>query len=355
MFGAYRYILALLVMTGHHLQLQGSSSLVELSIGGKSIAVFGFYLVSGYLMTKTLQENYPYSRRGIGRFLRNRFLRIFPGYWAALVLSILVMASYRDPATLSRYDLYWPNGAGVWLRNILVLWPYPPASWLLVPPSWSLKVEIFYYLLFALGISRTRKSTWIWVGASTAILCFLLARGASFEQRYFTVWGASLPFSLGAIFFHFRDARVFRKADEYVALSAMALLLLDIGLGHRFEPGFRGTWAFYFALFLNFVALIGFSQLERGSSSRLGRILVRWDQKLGDLTYPIFLLHWVAAILVSHFLTSDRLPLSLGLFVLCFIVTHLLSYLFVRLLDRPLFRIRLTRHSESVIAARGVE
>jgi peptidoglycan/LPS O-acetylase OafA/YrhL len=46
-----------------------------LAIGG--YAVFGFYILSGYLMTLIMQKNYGYSRGGVARYAVNRFLRIY--------------------------------------------------------------------------------------------------------------------------------------------------------------------------------------------------------------------------------------------------------------------------------------
>jgi len=50
-------------------------------------AVFGFYILSGYLMTLILHSGYGYSWSGVRRFALNRFLRIYPIYWVACLIS----------------------------------------------------------------------------------------------------------------------------------------------------------------------------------------------------------------------------------------------------------------------------
>ena len=73
MLGTYRVILALMVVFQH----LGKSY----QLG--AYAVFTFFVISGYLMTYILNENYGYSLRGRMKYLLNRILRIYPVYWGA--------------------------------------------------------------------------------------------------------------------------------------------------------------------------------------------------------------------------------------------------------------------------------
>ena len=61
MFGTYRTLLAVMV--------------VFLHIGGVPVlggyAVFGFYILSGYLMTFIMQNNYGYDRSGLAKYALN--------------------------------------------------------------------------------------------------------------------------------------------------------------------------------------------------------------------------------------------------------------------------------------------
>src|SRR5690242_16177610 len=64
-------------------------------------AVFAFYVLSGYLMTRVLHETYGFTARGVGHFLWNRGLRIYPTYWVAAIVSLLVV--WAVPATVALY------------------------------------------------------------------------------------------------------------------------------------------------------------------------------------------------------------------------------------------------------------
>ena len=83
MFGIFRYVLALLVTFGHlKYFLQGGWNWTGL------YAVFGFFVLSGYLMTRVLHRTYGYGLRGLLAY-RDRALRIYPAYWATFALSLL--------------------------------------------------------------------------------------------------------------------------------------------------------------------------------------------------------------------------------------------------------------------------
>src|SRR5260221_14780352 len=74
-----RYILAL-VVTLTHLQ--------PLGVGRPGqISVFAFYTLSGYLMTRVLNERYGFSTRGTAVFLLNRVLRLWPAYLVIMAVT----------------------------------------------------------------------------------------------------------------------------------------------------------------------------------------------------------------------------------------------------------------------------
>ena len=84
-----RLTLALTVILSHSLTLggtrQGGPAAEDIlnSTPGQ-IAVFGFFGISGFLIARSADHN------GFARYLWQRFLRIFPGYWMCLLLTGLV-------------------------------------------------------------------------------------------------------------------------------------------------------------------------------------------------------------------------------------------------------------------------
>src|SRR5262245_29731787 len=98
MFGTYRISLALLV---------GFYHLIRDNYAGPP-AVFAFFVLSGFLMTLIINGTYADGRDGFFRYLLNRILRIYPGYYVALGLAAAIV--YFAPEAALRYSraVRWP-------------------------------------------------------------------------------------------------------------------------------------------------------------------------------------------------------------------------------------------------------
>lgn len=133
-------------------------------------AVFGFYVLSGYLITNVLHGAY---RDRPGAFLLNRLLKIFPAYYAVVIATIpiiifLPVGSFHQAWAVipSPYDV---------IANILVF----PLAWStmedfrVVPPAWSIGVELVGYTLIFAFIGRR----W-WI----AVLAFFFSATIHFQS-----------------------------------------------------------------------------------------------------------------------------------------------------------------------------
>lgn len=329
--GGYRLFLALIVVFAHLAGVQ--------NIGG--YAVFGFYMISGYLMTLVMQRVYKYNLQGFWRYSFNRFLRIYPSYLISICISLVLLYWLgSDFFTTYRRTIAIPEGSAAWLRNIFIFFPELESP-RLTPPSWALTVEIFFYLVIGLSLSRNRRVTLIWFSASALYHVAALIFGSGYEDRYFPIWAASLPFSTGALVYHFRDEiRQVSSGMPFLA-SPVAIVLLAViffanwWLGREF--GFSGDFAFYVNYFLCLLALIGFVVLWSGRDSAI-------DGFLGSLSYPVYLLHYQIGAIVIFLFDMGGLELRRGqflLFVLSVPFVLLAAYLMVVIVERPVERIRL--------------
>ena len=78
-----RYVLAA-VVAQTHLWPQGAD-------WSGQIAVFAFYTLSGYLMTRILHERYGLTVRGTAAFVLNRVLRLWPAYTVIMASVLLAL------------------------------------------------------------------------------------------------------------------------------------------------------------------------------------------------------------------------------------------------------------------------
>ena len=344
MFGTFRHILALLVVI-HHLPAADP-------VGW--YAVFAFFLLSGYLMTLVTNETYRGSKNGLYRYLLNRALRIYPAYWVMLALGLGLAFSLPAVSREVVATIVFPESTGNLLAQISIFGIALHCPPIIIPAAWSLEVEFFYYLAIPL-LASTRRSALLWFGLSVIGTAVALALQVPWEDRYFSVFAASLPFSMGSVIYHYREALLplIRSPGLHVALAGclfignVAAALLDLW------GGFAGTFGFYLSLLFAAYAMLALIAAGPQVSKRWQRL----DRVLGDLSYPIFLSHINAGILVAAL--SGTQTHSWAFFCLSLPAVYLLSaalHLTVEQFVKPLrSRVRPSRSDaieERLVSAR---
>lgn len=245
MFGLFRTCLALLVVVGH---LHGPFEL-------GTYAVFGFYILSGYLMTTIMHESYGYSFSGKVKFAINRFLRIFPTYWTAILISILFLFLFGNKITNFKDTIYLPNNLEEWTRNIFLIFT-PSSMPRLSPATWALTVEVFYYALICIGISKYPRRTIYWLGLSSVYTILLLLENPSnWTARYFPIPAASLPFSIGASIYHYKS--FFKQALQASRISKASvwfcIICLNFLLFFLVDKTINSNYLFTLGFYLNLI------------------------------------------------------------------------------------------------------
>jgi peptidoglycan/LPS O-acetylase OafA/YrhL len=323
-FGIYRYLLALMVVVSHH---AGDAA----NFPGM-YAVFGFYLLSGFLMCRVRQTTYPWTPTGLGRFALNRALRIYPPYLAAAALGLAV-AALAPGADQWRTTLGLPITLTDWLPNLLIV-GLPPSGLFpkLVGAAWSLHVELALYLAVALLPVERPRIALAWLAISLAYTAWLIASAAGFNPRYYPVEAASLPFSLGVCLAHLRVRWHWRIHLPIGALAFSAITLLS---PRCCVPMFG--WGLYAALAAAAYLTVSLSQSAVRDAAPTW--LRRLDRVLGDLAYPIFLVHLAAGVLTATTLGLPTKP-SFVLFGAALPVVHLAAFLIHRGVERPIERFR---------------
>jgi peptidoglycan/LPS O-acetylase OafA/YrhL len=266
-FNFLRLVLALLVLVGHCFPLGGfgPEQPVPALTGGRyslgTLAVGMFFLLSGFLISRSAT-----SGLSLGRFLWHRFLRIFPGYWACLLVCAFLFApifcaieygwtwdiffgpkntpqSFAiDNALMFRWRGWSMNSVmAIGSTHIAGLLNHNPSPWTMNGSLWSLPIELLCYLavavLAALGLIQRKP---IVVGGMFAVLLGIRELSWANPDAYrrcfpfleFTnLSDLSFYFFAGCVGYLYRDRIPFSKV-WFIGASSLAVLgLLFVPLG----------------------------------------------------------------------------------------------------------------------------
>lgn len=322
--GTWRFFLSFLVAISHLYK--------DMLHGPAAYAVWGFYVLSGFLMTEILIHRYGFTNRGLFNYGFNRALRILPAYWVALALgavTIIVLSSHNiSLRTILNPEFFFPKGAMSWFSNISLI-PLFTVYGRLVPVSAALAVEVGVYILIPL-MAISKSSAWLALIFSLLVSMQYGFDVSTFPLRYSTFLTSIFAFSIGSLISHYKDQLQNIKTP---------ILSLSLWVMHCFFKLIIDSWPWTYGLYLSAIlsawVVLSFADVKGN----------RFDTFLGDLSYPLYLFHSTVAAWMLLFFAPDR---SLGFFIVSFVLTLIVSWLVLKLVDAPLHRFK-----KGYVATRG--
>jgi peptidoglycan/LPS O-acetylase OafA/YrhL len=318
--GIYRYLLACCVVVEH---LSGNSpSLTHTGM----FAVVGFYVLSGYLITRVLNDVYGFR---FAPFWSNRILRLYPPYFVFLAVGLVLVLATDSAADF--FPAVWKARPSFddWF-GVITVFPMgvSPMDWHFrpVPSIWSVGVELLNYALLYVVVARGKHAAlWVAIGAASYHV-FGLWRGDSLDDRYFPFYAALLPFALGAlIYFYSRSSSKISPRKALLLCSPVAIVCVLAGV----FGGIQDTWLFEVMFYLNMLfqclAVLALARMTQLPYRRL-------DKAVGDLSYPVFLGHWLVGYVIAALFFPD-LSLGLGLMAATLVGSTAVAYVACRLQD----------------------
>jgi peptidoglycan/LPS O-acetylase OafA/YrhL len=293
-FGALRFLLAYLVIVSH---LVGTEYVAHLGF----YAVRGFFVISGLMMTAALNDVYHFDGM---RFWANRALRLLPPYYFVCALTLIAIAI--APHQAAQYLKFWhgPPNAGDLAINLTVLpLQLPYGSIRLVPPFWSVALEIDMYLLLYLAVSR--RMSWA-VIALVAGLSFQLAciyDAMKWPITYFTAPSAVLPFAVGASLYFLRQRKLWVASPLAAGCAFVAWVANMLAGGAVFPESHIFGWGYILDTVFFGIVVSGLSGV---SSRQFSPRLERLDRLLGEWSYFAFLVHWLVGFPIACILLNGE-------------------------------------------------
>jgi peptidoglycan/LPS O-acetylase OafA/YrhL len=292
-------------------------------------AVTGFFCISGFLVTKIARETY--NDRPLA-FLVNRFLRIYPTYWTCLFVLVLAGLSFPELVANPFGWLQWPDSVAGCVNQMLIFNVAPASLQRLIPQSWSLENELYFYLIIGLGTYRSFLLTVIFflIALAYAVLGIFHVVPIQF---YWSPYGNGFMFFAGSLAY-FLSSRILVGRPAVIAacvVYAISMYGLPLMLPQSYD-------ILPFELFLlisvaaAFVILVGLPNIA-GLHGNLARI----SSYSGHLAYPVFLLHQGAAIPIYHIVGPNEHFL---IFVGAYTVTLVTSVLIINYIESPIEQLR---------------
>lgn len=305
-------------------------------------------------MTRIMHETYGYNKVGISRFAINRILRIYPPYLAAVLITLAILHfSGEDLARVYSENMFIPSEASSWLANFTLVHPrinlfgIQP---LVVPPSWALTIELCFYAFIGVGIACTRSMTVGWFLSSiivTALLIWLSRAALSYDLWswiYFSVFSGSLPFSIGALIYHY--------SPQPVVKAPFQAFLVILACGSMFI----GSVALFF-ISNRLIGSVPLTLVSFYSNMAIQAAVVTWlasikiqgrpaalDKAIGEYSYLIYLLHMAVAVLISRVLFDGAGPghslAAIYSFMITMISVICIGYVIIHSLIEPLEKVR---------------
>jgi peptidoglycan/LPS O-acetylase OafA/YrhL len=280
-----------------------------------ALAVKFFFVLSGYLITYLLfVERERFGTISIRNFYVRRILRIWPLYYAVIVVGVFVLrpllppVDYAEtaffPSSLGLYIGFIPNVAAALGRDI----PY-------IDHLWSIGVEEQFYLLWPVLVAwaKDRRIFWVLLGI---VIAFSFGQVGAFELQARTALAPSIkatlntirylllatPLScmgiggLGAYALYYWPQRT-KQLVSYRLLEP-AVLVLIVGL-YFTGPTFYGFANEVFSVLFCYL-ILSISTAERSFLRMEGP---RWTH-LGNISYGIYGSHWIVLAALGWGLTA---------------------------------------------------
>lgn len=340
--GFLRLFLALSVMFGHFHFASG------IPIVDPGVAVYCFFVLSGFYISLALNGKYV-GRSMVIPFYVNRVLRLWPAYLVSLLLVwptgalsaffsyagqvhnllaqvSIVLSNFTMIGLDTFYHLSARDGHFVWSESgIDPAWN--GSMWIINPPAWSLAVEILFYAIAPFVVVKSRRALAFLAVGLGYYTWFKLAhpQGAYRYDLYYPY--QMVYFGLGMMTFQLYRLRGEWNVTVYAtaALIGAAIMLLPL---HWNSLIYLGTS----------VVVLGLFNVTKSNPI---------DRFLGDLSYPVYILHYPVGRFILWATGEDKPPTP-GFMVLSVLVSSVVVLLVV---ERPIDNWRARR--QAALAARN--
>lgn len=365
--GSIRLLLALSVVAAH------CGAIFGFTLVGGQIAVQSFYIISGFYMSLILNEKYVGANNSYKLFITNRFIRLYPLYWAVLIATLLfcIGSGYiTQTRTMPIIDNYLTVKANVFsfaylfLTNLVVFGQdvvmflgivpesgklfftsnflaiqHPLYAFLFIPQAWTLGLELTFYLVAPFILRKGVKLVTVVILLSLLIRLIIYnyfnLRNDPWSYRFFP--NEIMFFLFGYLSYRLHLVLNRKPLPAYVG-TLVLVFSLTFTLLFEYLPTTRMTWfPFSFKEIIYFLTIIlsipvVFNFLKRS----------KLDNQIGELSYPVYISHFLVAAVCEGIATKYSVSfLKMGWVIALLVIVA--AYLLNKIIASPLEKFRQAR------------
>lgn len=360
--GKIRLLLALSVVAAH------GGLIWKFNLVGGQIAVQSFFIISGFYMSIILNEKYIGANSSYKLFITNRLLRLYPIYWAVLILSILgslAIAVMSHGTNLSKFQNYIetkpsvltllyliftnvfifgqdvimflginPVSGNMYFTNNFYKTNPPLWSYLFIPPAWTLGLELTFYIIAPFILRKGIKIVLLGI-----VLSFLLRlitynyfnlHNDPWSYRFFPT--EIMFFLIGYLSYKIYLGLSEKKIPSYLNEIILWFLIIFMVLyfylpdtSIHFIPFSVKEMLFFFTIIFAIPILFKFQKNNK------------LDNQIGELSYPVYIVHW----LIVSFCTSMTFIPKAGWIIV--VLTFGSAYILNKFIAYPIEKFRQSR------------
>lgn len=330
--GYLRFFAAFAVAAHHLWGMEGNAT------------VYCFYAITGFVIAYLCSEVYV-GRNAKRRLLESQALRIYPTYWASLFVSILLILAVDSDMQHVHEGMQLPNSFNSWFRQVtsfgLLEWPFYKYPTRIIPSGWSLNIILVHYIFMTLFIGSSYRRALCFLAASIAVTigCVASGRGITLLHLYFSFYGPSVAFASGAVAYHLSK----RLPPDFMLSKTGVVGMLALMNLLFYLPHLAGFWVDEHPIYRYFVFVIATVVVALLFTTERKRRPSKLNLWAGDLSYPIFLLHWPAGGIISVMQGLRPGNHSFALFLPSLILSMVIGWAIVMFIEKPLkeYRVRL--------------
>ena len=327
--GFFRLFLAAVVVLHHSFPLRMGAW-----------AVHAFFILSGYWICQMWRRRYVHTHNPLLTFMVSRWWRLAPVFLVCTALSIASSFFLNEGRAHVASNLTW------WLRQLLVAGSNGAGTDL--PPSWSLDVEMQFYLVAPLLITLFGRigpffRCLLAAAASSWFVLFVL-RGGNFQLAHLSLFVGFFLIGVTVQMGQWKPSRTTAMGSLLIFLGITLVLAIcpytqrsvwRAGLDTAQTPDDFPCHAVSLWWIIGAVVVAPFLAWNVSQDSP------QFDRFLGNLAYPLYLFHWIPREWYYHFsFRTDPAWKQCTLLAMNFLAAAAGAIIILLLVDQPSERFR---------------